>query len=113
MPSIPMWRRYARFFGPDPAADIDDELRFHLEAKTQELIAQGVRPAEARGQAIRHFGDIGEFAAQCKQIDREQARRVSWSQTLDQWVYDFRIALRGLLRAPKFSLVVILTLATG
>jgi hypothetical protein len=32
MTTPPFWRRYARFFGPDPAADVKDELRFHLEA---------------------------------------------------------------------------------
>src|SRR5262245_41596728 len=26
----PLWRRYLRFFGPDPAADVDDEFAFHL-----------------------------------------------------------------------------------
>jgi hypothetical protein len=26
----PMWRRYARMLGPDPAADVKDELSFHL-----------------------------------------------------------------------------------
>ncbi len=30
MKPIPMWRRYARIFGPDPAADVRDELSFHL-----------------------------------------------------------------------------------
>ena len=29
--TVPLWRRYARFFGPDPAADAKDELRFHME----------------------------------------------------------------------------------
>ena len=31
MPDTPRWRRYLRFWGPDIDADIDDELRFHLE----------------------------------------------------------------------------------
>ena len=41
MTTTPFWRRYARFFGPDPAADVNEELRFHLESKTEELIRQG------------------------------------------------------------------------
>ena len=53
-----MWRRYTRFFGADPAADVDDELRFHLETKTEELIAQGWRPREAHEEAERQFGDL-------------------------------------------------------
>ena len=42
MTPTPFWRRYARFFGPDPAADVEDELSFHLEAKTDDLIRQGL-----------------------------------------------------------------------
>ena len=33
MKRIPIWRRYARIFGPDPAADVKDELRFHLASQ--------------------------------------------------------------------------------
>ena len=33
MPRVPLWRRYARLLGPDPQADVDDELRFHLDLK--------------------------------------------------------------------------------
>ena len=58
MKSEPFWRRYARFFGPDPAADVKDELRFHLEAKSDDLIAQGWSPEAARKEAERQFGDV-------------------------------------------------------
>jgi len=53
MTPIPFWRRYARFFGPDPAADVKDELHFHLEAKTDELLRQGWGPKAAREEAER------------------------------------------------------------
>ncbi len=43
MSRVPLWRRYARLFGPDPKADVDDELRFHLDSKADDLIAQGWR----------------------------------------------------------------------
>ena len=33
----PVWRRYLRLLGPDVRADVDDELRFHLEMGTEEL----------------------------------------------------------------------------
>ena len=58
MTPLPFWRRYARFFGPDPAADVSDELRFHLEAKTTDLIRQGWNPEAARQEAERQFGDF-------------------------------------------------------
>jgi hypothetical protein len=36
-----MWRRYLRFLGSNVREDVDDELRFHLEMRTHELIARG------------------------------------------------------------------------
>src|SRR5688572_21356979 len=38
----PKWRRYLRFYRPDPVADLDDELRDHLESTEESLIAQGM-----------------------------------------------------------------------
>ena len=48
MARIPLWRRYARLFGSDTAADVNDELQFHLEAKVDELIERGWQPDAAR-----------------------------------------------------------------
>ena len=53
MARIPIWRRYARLSGPDPVADVDDELRFHLETKIDDLVAQGWDRDEARREARR------------------------------------------------------------
>ena len=40
MKPTPMWRRFDRLFGADRASDVRDELRFHIEAKTDDLIAK-------------------------------------------------------------------------
>jgi len=32
MHSTPMWRRYLRFFGSNVGENVEEELRFHLEA---------------------------------------------------------------------------------
>src|ERR1051325_4757637 len=52
------WRRYLRFWGTDPARDLDDELRFHLEARYDEYVAGGMRPDIARAEAERGFGNL-------------------------------------------------------
>ena len=70
-----MWRRYARFFGADPVADVDDELRFHLETKTEELIAQGWRPRDAREEAERQFGDVRMIRRAGKSFDKGGEQR--------------------------------------
>ena len=41
MAGEPMWRRYARWWGADPAADVDAELRLHLELLTRDYVARG------------------------------------------------------------------------
>ena len=58
MTTTPFWRRYARFFGPDPAADVKDELAFHLQARTDDLMRQGLSADAARKEAERQFGDV-------------------------------------------------------
>jgi hypothetical protein len=47
-----MSRRYDRFLGPDVAADVRDELRFHIDAKVHDLIAQGWTEEAARKEAL-------------------------------------------------------------
>ena len=107
----PLWRRYARFFGPDPAADVKDELDFHLEAKIDDLITQGWPPEAARREAERQFGDlravrqIGERMGE----QREHRKRLGdyWSDSLQ----DVRYTFRTLGRDPGFATISILILA--
>lgn len=93
--------------------DVGEELRFHVESKIQELTARGIQPEEARRQALRHFGDLGEVSAICERIGREHSRRIAWNDRLGEWWTDTHRAARSLYRAPGFSCVVIGTLAAG
>ena len=113
MARVPMWRRYLRFFGPDAGADVQDELRFHLEAKTSELIGQGRSPEDARREAMRQFGDMAQFSALCRSIGEEQVRKANWTDRLAGWWYDIRHSARALYRAPWFTVVAAITLAAG
>ena len=42
------WTRFRRLFGPEPKADVDAELAFHVEMRMRELIEQGETPERAR-----------------------------------------------------------------
>lgn len=42
-------------------SEIDDEIEFHLDMLTRDLIAAGMSPAEAREEARRRFGDAGKI----------------------------------------------------
>lgn len=114
-PPTPVWRRYDRLLGPDPFADVKDELRFHLEAKIDDLVAQGWRPKAARQEAERQLGDIRALqqigASIGEQMERRKRLKDYWSDLRQ----DVRYALRTLGRDPGFAAVsiVILALAIG
>ncbi|MBC7897152.1 MAG: hypothetical protein H7066_17165, partial [Cytophagaceae bacterium] len=44
-------RRYLRFLGARPEADVEDEIAFHIEMRARELIARGLDPVAAREEA--------------------------------------------------------------
>ena len=86
-------------------AQLEDELRFHLDQQIAENIAAGMSAKEARTAALRTFGNPGMI--------REQARDTwSWN-SLELLLLDLRQSIRSLRRDPSFSIVAILVLALG
>ena len=111
MTPTPLWRRYSRFFGPDPAADVREELRFHLEAKVDDLIRQGWSPDAARHEAERQFGDMRALqkigTSMGEKMERRKRLDDYWSDSLQ----DVRYTFRTLARDPGFAAISILILA--
>ena len=102
-----------RIFPPKPAAEVDDELTFHLEERVRDYVARGMDPESARAAALERLGDLHTVRQECTQMledDRRVARRRDWIEDLRQ---DLRYGVRSALRAPLFSLLAIITLALG
>jgi len=107
----PMWRRYARFFGPDSAADVKDELRFHLEAKIDDLVARGWDREAARKEAERQFGDLRSIRQIGETLGGKMERRKRFADYWIDSIQDMRYTLRTLRRDLGFAVVSILILA--
>lgn len=108
-----VWRRCLRFFKPDVRADVDDELRFHLEARVAEYEARGCPHADALRMARDRFGDPETVRRVLQTHDVARQRRLDRKEYMDQLLHDIRIALRSLRRTPAFTLTVLATLAIG
>jgi len=109
----PLWRRYLRFFGPDVDADVEDELRFHLDMREQHYLARGMSPAEAHAAARKKFGDFARHRRALRRQDGRRLRRIIWSDRLGEWIQDIRYSARLLWHHRGFSFAVIATLALG
>src|SRR5688572_30365509 len=102
---MPWFRRLQRTFSTHTDADIEDELRFHVEARIEEYVRAGMSEDAARQEAMRRFGNITSM--------RDQTRDWATVRWLSEAADDVRLSCRLLRRQAGFSIVVIAMLAVG
>jgi predicted permease len=104
------WRGWRRMIGLGANRrrldqDLTEEMRFHVEQETADLIRQGLSPEAARRQAQIAFGSAERFQDEARDV-----MSLGWLHDLrnDAWY-----ALRSLRRTPVFTLVAVSALAIG
>jgi predicted permease len=84
-------------------AGLTEELRFHIEQYTEDLVRSGMSPDDARRRARMEFGGVNTVKEDCR-----EARRLTVFDGLER---EWRYAARQLWRNPGFAGTVVLTLA--
>ena len=109
------WRRFGRTLSPKRmiAPDVDEEIRFHIEGRVQELVSEGWTEERARAEVMRRFGDVSEVEAACQRYSNQRVEREEWRTMIELAMQELKLAFKSLSKSASFSLTVILTLAVG
>src|SRR5215208_1984870 len=94
-------------------AEADDEIRLHLQLRTEQLIREGLPPDAASAEAERRFGPLDEARARLHTSATRREDRMRMREWVDGVGRDLRVTLRGLRRAPGFVATAVTCIALG
>ena len=97
----------------DVHQEVDEEIAFHIEMRTRELIERGVEPTTARQIVLARVGNVTRLKRTCIDLGRRRDREMRLTQWLGEFTSDVKFAIRQLKAAPAFALVAALTIALG
>jgi predicted permease len=86
-------------------ADLEEEIRLHLELREQEQLRAGLAPRDARYAALRRFGN--------ETLLKEESYMVWGWEGWESFVQDATYGSRAMLRSPGLTIVALLSLALG
>ena len=85
------------------SSEIEEELRYHIDARTADNIAAGMNCEDARRDAVLRFGNVA--------LSRERSYEAEIFLWLETILYDLRYGARSLRSNPLVSTVAILSIA--
>ena len=86
-------------------ADLEQDIRDHLERETQDNIDRGMSPEDARHAAMRKFGNVARVKEETWEV---------WSVVwLEQLLQDVRFGICTLLRSPGLTVAAVIAIALG
>ena len=89
----------------DADLELELELDTYLRMATEQKVAAGMSPEEARRSARLEMGGFEQI--------KEQVRESRWESAIDRLAQDVRHGVRSLAASKAFTAVSILTLALG
>src|ERR1700709_2197457 len=82
--------RFPRRTALQVAADVEEELAFHLDRVADELAEEGWPREEARVEARRRFGDLDGTRDYCCAVDASKERQMKWIERIGELGQDCR-----------------------
>src|SRR5262245_49338340 len=100
------FQRFRAVFGRTALeADMQAEMREHIERATQRYVARGMAPEDARLAAKREFGILS--------VIEEEGRDARGARFVESFLADVRFAFRYFARKPLMATTIVLVLALG
>jgi len=93
--------------------EVDEEIAFHIEMRTRELVERGVDAKTAREIVLARVGDVTRLRRTCIDLGRKRDREMRITQVFEELRDDVAGAFRQMRASPGFAVVAVLTLALG